>query len=355
MDFLVSKDDLRETKLAEPEPIDVGPGEALIEVDRFGFTANNISYAVMGEGMNYWTFFPAPEGWGRIPVWGFGEVVASEENGLEVGEKVFGYLPMSKHMLVQPDRITETGFTDFSPHRAELPRAYNRYALEGDPGYDPEHEDEQMLLIPLFFTTFLADDFLDENDFFGAEQVVLGSASSRTALSLAWLLSRREGIDVIALTSKGNVEFVEGVGTYDTVLDYDSISDLPGGKTVYVDMSNNPGVRAEVHEHYGDDLAHSSMIGFTHWEEEQEEQELAGPRPQFFFAPAQAVTRSKDWGREEMQRRMREAWDPFVEHTADWLEIERSGGPEAVEKVYREVLEGESSPATGHVLSMNPD
>src|SRR5215216_7339044 len=76
LDFLVRRDDLRQTSLAAaPDAceIDLRPGEILLAIDRFGFSANNVTYAALGEAMHYWDFFPAPDGWGRIPVWGFAE------------------------------------------------------------------------------------------------------------------------------------------------------------------------------------------------------------------------------------------------------------------------------------------
>ncbi|MBC7103757.1 MAG: DUF2855 family protein [Parvibaculum sp.] len=42
----------------------------LVEIEKFALSANNITYAVAGDMLNYWSFFPAEEGWGKIPVWG---------------------------------------------------------------------------------------------------------------------------------------------------------------------------------------------------------------------------------------------------------------------------------------------
>ena len=42
-------------------------------------------------------FFPAESGWGRVPVWGFADVVGSRHQALAEGVRVFGYLPMSTH------------------------------------------------------------------------------------------------------------------------------------------------------------------------------------------------------------------------------------------------------------------
>src|SRR6476620_3027215 len=127
-DLLTRRDDLRETRIAESPRPDIQDGEVLLRVDRFGLTANNVTYAVFGEAMSYWAFFPAEEGWGRMPVWGFAEVSASEVPELAVGRRFYGYLPPSSELLVTPDHVGAHGFTDASPHRQALPAAYNGYA-----------------------------------------------------------------------------------------------------------------------------------------------------------------------------------------------------------------------------------
>jgi hypothetical protein len=40
-----------------------------------------------------------------------------------------------------------------------------------------------------------------------------------------------------------------------------------------------------------------------------------------------------------------------LEWTRDWLRVEHGSGPEDVERIYRELLDGKSDPAVGHVLS----
>src|SRR5262245_1917524 len=202
MDFEVRRDDLHQCRIAESEPPALEPGQLLLGVDLFGLTTNNITYALLGDAMNYWNFFPAEDGWGRVPMWGFAEVTASEADGVPEGTRVFGYLPPSTHLVVRPDRASETDFVDASPHRAALPSPYNRYLrTDGDASYEERNEDQQMLLFPLYFTSFLIDDLLDDEGFFGARSAVLSSASSRTSSVLAYLLSKRGGIEVIGLTS----------------------------------------------------------------------------------------------------------------------------------------------------------
>jgi len=354
MDFLIAKDDLHRCRLQERVPPELESGQALLRVDSFGLTSNNITYAMFGETMSYWDFFPAEAGWGRMPVWGFAEVSASTVDALPTGTRVYGYLPPSTELLVVPSRVREHGFTDASPHRAALPAAYNSYArVDGDPMYDAEHEDQQMLLRPLFFTSYLIDDFLEDSGFFGASTIVLSSASSKTASGLAFLLARREGIDVVGLTSARSAEFARRLGVYGDVLAYDELDSLPRERAVYVDMAGDAELRNAVHGHYRDELAHSAVVGATHHDSMGElPDSLPGPRPKFFFAPYRVTKRTADWGGAGLETRLAEAWRPYLEWTDGWLEVIHGHGGQALERAYLELLDGRIDPAQAHVLSL---
>ena len=339
--------------MIDSPPSELEPGQARLAVDTFGLTSNNITYAKFGDAMSYWDFFPAEQGWGRMPVWGFAEVADSRQDGLEVGARVYGYLPPSTDLVVTPARVNARGFLDASPHRSALPAAYNAYLrTDCDPGYDARHEDQQMLLRPLFFTSYLIDDFLDDSGL-GANAVVLSSASSKTASGLAFMLSRRDGAEVIGLTSPRSAEFARGLGVYDEVVAYEDVGSLPERPTVYVDMAGDAELRAAVHDRYGQALAHSAVVGATHHDRMGEvPASLPGPRPQFFFAPDRAAKRTKEWGREGLERRLTDAWDPYLEWTTGWLEVIHEGGPDAVERTYLDLLDGRIDPARAHVMSM---
>jgi hypothetical protein len=353
-DFLVKRDDLRRCRVVESAAPDPGPGEALLRVERFGLTANNVTYAVMGEAMSYWDFFPAEDGWGRVPMWGFAEVERSETEGVEAGTRVYGYLPPSSHLLVAPVDADDGSFVDGSPHRAALPSAYHRYLATGsDPFYGPGTEEVQMLLRPLFFTSFLIDDQLADEGLTERGPIVLSSASSKTAIAAAFLLARRDGVKPIGLTSPRNAEFAAGLGIYDEVVAYDAIATLPRRPATYVDVAGDGGVRAAVHSHYGDELARSMAVGVTHWEElGAAGGELPGPAPTFFFAPDRVVKRSRDWGRADLEQRVADAWHPFCEWAGGWLEMRRGSGFDAVRDAYLDVLEGRVEPRAAHVISL---
>jgi NADPH:quinone reductase-like Zn-dependent oxidoreductase len=354
MDFLVAKDDLHNCRFEDTPAPTPGLGEALLRVDAFGLTSNNITYAMFGEAMSYWSFFQAPEGWGRVPVWGFAEVLASEVPELEPGARVFGYLPPSTELLVAPAHVSAHGFTDASAHRAALPPAYNRYArTDADPLYEAEHEDEQMLLRPLFLTSYLIDDFLADCEFFGAETIVLSSASSKTASALAFELSLREGIAVVGLTSVRSAEFARELGVYDHVVAYDELDSLPAGRAVYVDMAGDAELRSAIHDHYGAQLTHSAVVGATHHDRMGALPDaLPGPRPTFFFAPDRVTKRAADWGADGLQQRMAQAWHPYVVWASGWLEVDHGHGPQALQSAYLDLLDGRIDPTRAHVLSL---
>src|SRR6185295_5193515 len=140
MDFLVDRADLRRTTFVPGRhsgDTPVGRGEVLVRIDRFAPTANNVTYGAVGDMIGYWSFFPAEGGWGRIPVWGFADVVRSAHDAVPTGGRLYGYFPMSTHLVLQADHVTPAGLIDAAPHRAALPPIYNNYTrVASDPVYD---------------------------------------------------------------------------------------------------------------------------------------------------------------------------------------------------------------------------
>lgn len=356
-DFIVARHDLQDCKFIEtqlPEAAALPDGGLLIKVDRFAFTANNITYAELGDQLRYWQLFPAPENFGNIPVWGFGEVIASRHPGVDIGECLFGYFPMATHLVIEAADVSRRGLRDAAAHRQSVAPVYNAYArVTGDPAFAGRHGDYQALLRPLFMLSFLADDFLGENDFYGARGVMLSSASSKTAFGLAHLLhTKRRGIRVIGLTSAANADFVQSLGCYDEVLTYDHATSLPPDSPVaFVDMAGNSELRARLHRHFGDQMKYSGRIGLTHRRSLPEEPELPGARPTWFFAPDQIRKRAREWGPGGIDARFGAAWSDFAPTLSRRLTVVESRGPAAVKQVYLDTLNGHIPPEQGHMLA----
>ena len=355
--FVVARDDLKQSRIVETELPDASrlPDEALlVKVDRFAFTANNITYAVLGDQLKYWSLFPAPDGFGNIPVWGFGEVIASKHPAVPVGERLFGYFPMATHLVMEAADVSKRGLRDAAAHRQGVAPVYNAYArVSDDAAYAGRQGDEQALLRPLFMLSFLVDDFLAENEFFGARSVILSSASSKTAFGLAHLLHAREGLRVIGLTSAANADHVASLGCYHEVVTYDRVGALPQDMPVaFVDMAGNSELRARLHQHFGAQMKYSGRIGLTHRASSPDEPQLPGAKPTWFFAPDQIRKRAREWGPGGIERRLGAAWAGFAPDLQQWLKVIEGRGPEAVQRVYLDTLQGRIPPDQGHMLSL---
>jgi hypothetical protein len=356
-DFVVARNDLQQCKVIEtelPDPATLPDEALLVKVTRFALTANNITYAVVGDQLKYWSLFPAPDGFGNIPVWGFGEVIASKHPDVAEGERLFGYFPMATHLLIEASDVGKRGLRDGAAHRQGVAPVYNAYArVTDDPAFAGRHGDYQALLRPLFMLSFLVDDFLAENAFYGAPSVMLSSASSKTAFGLAHLLHAR-GIKVIGLTSAANTGFVQSLGCYDEVVTYDRVISLPSDAPVaFVDMAGNSSLRETLHRHFGAQMKYSGLVGLTHRASSKNEPELPGARPTWFFAPDQIRKRAKEWGPGGIDTRFGASWSGFAPKLDQWLRVTEGRGPAAVRATYLDTLNGRVPPELGHILSLD--
>jgi hypothetical protein len=349
----VRKDDLSTTRLVSRAAPALSGGEVLAKVDRFALTANNITYGVVGEKIGYWKFFPAEDGWGIIPVWGFADVVESNHPDVKKGERLYGYFPMGTHLVLQPDKVRAERLVEAAPHRAGLPPVYNSYArTAGEPHFSKETEDERALLFPLYATSFCIYDFLKDNDWFGARQIIVPSASSKTAIGVAYALNADgQAPATLGLTSPRNSERVRALGLYGSVATYDRLDDIDAAKaTVIVDMSGDGGLLSELHRRLGDNMRYTANVGITHYDANQMGPDFIRERSATFFAPGHIQKRAGDWGPGVFEKRAFAFWKDAAMKSRDWLVIERAAGMDGLERAYREVLEGRSAPDRGIVV-----
>ncbi len=354
----VRKDNWAETRVVE-SPLDtqLGPDEVLLRVDRQALTANNISYCSAGDSLGYWRFFPAEEGWGRIPAMGWADVVASNHADIEVGERVWGFYPPATHLKILAGKVRPQSFTDVSPHRERLAPVYAQFdRASGNPIYEAAREDQDSLLRGLFLTSWLVEDFIEVHSGFGASSCLITSASSKTSIALGHCVKQRGKLTSVALTSARNAAFCESLGCYDRVLTYDDIETLDAGEAVVmVDMAGSTDLLTRLHHHYGDNMKHSCRIGATHQQDFGEVTGLPGAEPEFFFAPGHLQSRSAELGGAQLMMQLGMAYVGFRQFCDNWLRIERSYGPAALEAAYQKVLGGSADPAAGQIVSMAPE
>jgi hypothetical protein len=350
----VAKSALRTTQIHSDETPALKDGQIRVRVESFAVTANNVTYAVIGDMFGYWGFFPAADDWGVVPMWGHAVIAESRHFDLPVGERIYGYLPMGTHLVMDADRVSAGGFIDAAPHRQPMSPFYNQYSrLSADPEHDPAREDARMIYGPLFKTGFLIEAMMRREGWFGAEQLVMTSASSKTSLALAHCAKQSSPhIKRVGLTSPGNVAFVEKSGLYDQVLPYDAGDN---GQcqlgSVIVDFAGNAAVLRAQHEAFGDNLKYSCLVGATHVEGRGGSADpLPGPAPILFFAPDHATATLQELGPKGFGEAVGKSWSAFVAATDNFVTVDHRNGVEAARDAFLATLAGTADPGIGIVV-----
>lgn len=330
-------------------------GQALLAIEQFAVTANNVTYAAIGEAFGYWDFFPAGDAArGIVPVWGQARVVDAGDTELAVGEGVYGYLPMATHLAVEPAKISAGGFTDGASHRAARAAVYNQYRrLNADPGHVPGGEDVRAVFEPLFMTSFLIEAMFRRQGWLGAKRLIVTSASSKTAMALAHVArAASPQVERVGLTSARNIGFVEKTGLYDRVLGYDEIGALGSDPAVSVDFAGNGQTLAKLHNALGHALKYSCLVGVTDWQNRGGfgGHDLAGPKPILFFAPDHVATTIAELGPGGFQAAVAEAWRAFAAEAATLVTIAPVAGLAGALPAWQAAVSGDAAPDTATVV-----
>jgi hypothetical protein len=357
LSFLVARDNFAKWSWRRSAKSSFGAlasDEALIKITKFALTANNLTYAKFGGSTGFWRFFPAPPSWGQIPVWGIGQIETSKSSSLAEGERVYGFFPMASHLTVLPGQARRRSFIDEAPHRVALPPTYNEYGLIDRP--DSESlTDHELVLRPLFALSFYLSEYLFEANLFGAETILISSASSKTALGLALLLAQKKERKnrIVGLTSARNAAFVAGSGKYDDVMPYGAIDALARRDAIFIDIAGEDAVLRAVHRRFGDRLKRSILVGATHWDETSTRDEALNPSTERFFTPDHILARRQQWGAALLRERQTAAMRLLVSDAQNWLRLEYGLGIQAMEAAYRAVVEGRVPPDVAHILSLS--
>ena len=345
---------ITETRIADVDQPPLGDGEVRLTIESFSVTANNVTYAVVGDAFGYWNFFPGEGEWGVVPMWGHAVVAESRHPELAVGERVYGYLPMADTLDVLPGSVSPGGFVDMAAHRQPMSVIYNQYArLAADPEHDPAKEAERMIFGPLFKTGFLIESMMRREHWFGADVLICTSASSKTAMATASVArDKSPQVQRIGLTSAGNVDFVRAGGFYDLVMAYEQIADLPQMAAVLVDFAGNAGIIHAVHAALEDQLKYSCTVGATHVGKGfgQDNGPLPGPEPVLFFAPHHAVAAIQELGPKGFGAAVAHSWARFVGEAGGAVAVDQRAGLEAAIDAFVATAEGKADPAVGIVI-----
>lgn len=351
--LLVNKKNIRNAQILSKEcsASDLLEGEILLEVESFAYTSNNTTYAVFGDRIGYWHFYPtSSEDFGMIPCWGFAKVTASRADEIAVGSRYYGFYPMGTQLIAQPGKISPFGWTDIKLHRGPLPAIYNQYYdCATDPIYRPEVEGLLSVFRPLFTTSYLIHDMYAGKAYMGAEQIILTSASSKTALALAFCL-KDDPVKVIGLTSPHRVDQVKASGYYDTVVAYNDVASIDHKPSSIVDFSGSSSVKNALADHLEDKLTYLCLVGFVDWEAPGEANK--GPKGEMFFAPAFAQQKVKEVGIEAFTASLGKQLGAFISDSVAWISLENTSGPEALLSLHRLITDGKADASKGYIVSL---
>jgi hypothetical protein len=368
--FEVNKNNLHKTQVA---PLTIQQtlldNEVILKVDKFALTANNISYGIKGDALGYWRFFPpqslsrenksSDNQWGRLPVMVIVTVISSNNDQIQVGEKVWGFMPMATHVKILAGRISDSRFSDISPYRDGLATLYAAFErVKSNPFHSTKNENYEILVRGLFITSWLVDDFIDDNQYFGASQYLITSASSKTSIALAFAFKKRGRHPSMGITSSKNKEFVESSGCYDKVISYDEIAQLNADiPSILVDMAGGKATLTAIHCHFTEQLRCSCRIGATHHNDMLpadivKDNGLLGAVPTFFFAPTPLKKRTKDWGSNETMKQIGLALLDYIEFCRSVMSIEHTTNKNDIDVIYQRILSGNADASTGQVISL---
>ncbi|KAF5314712.1 hypothetical protein D9611_007027 [Ephemerocybe angulata] len=377
----------------------------LIKVDKFGFSANNITYQALGEHphFRYFDFHPAPtpelaRTYGLIPVWGFGTIVASTHPKIHVGERVYGYFAPTRYLLVpvSPSDVNKYSFYVPRPHLPEDRRPYNQILrCATDTQYTPgdEAEDLTMLYRPLFWTSYWCEDWLHSTGSYNVGKdrkltVFIASASSKTAFCLAYLVQKRiragelQNVTVLGLTSKRNVEFTKRLGLYDDVYEYNTFEQgkaFQGEKDrrwLYIDVAGNDDLNDRIRAHFASpnvgQIVKNVALGLTNltpsasanddmkWSHNAFDANAPAfadpntrwPKVEHFFMPEWLNVRKYQLSLAEIFSRQNDAWSKLMEDCLGWVQLERVYGPGKVRDDYARIAKDGLGPDKGLIWSL---
>lgn len=351
INLLIDRSDISSARMAPATVSEPASGEVVVAIERVALTANNITYAALGDAMSYWQFFSdagGPEG--RLPSWGVGEVVASAHDEVAEGTRIFGYLPVSTHVTLTPSRVSEHGFVDVSPHRDGLAAAYQRYHMVGRKE-SAAALDLRAIFDPLFATSRLLAGVAEDDIHAGVQQVIITSASSKTSIGAAWVLRESDpDAAVIGLTSTGNIAFVTNLELYDEVWAYDEVGGIAPVPSTVLDLAGNAAVVDAVHARLGDATRTSWRVGATHLDQSPPAPDRPGPEQKLFFAPAVGAERAKAGTLFDDTDGVQAA---FLAWVARHVAIDHRTGPDAVLDAYRTLLSTGGDPSRALVVAVH--
>ena len=340
---LTNKTTVDQIKLLEYPSRKLDKAEIRLKIEHFGFTSNNITYAVIGDRFGYWNFFPAPKDadkFGIIPVWGYGKVIESDHTAINLGQKYFGYFPLATELIVKPGQITDRSFIDESPHRSMLPTPYNTYHSASD-SIHVHREYDRMTLSPLYLTSFIIWHAVKKSDWYGAEQILLLSASSKTSIGTAYAFRMDESAPlVVGMTSSTNIGQLKELDIYNQLVTYQDWTGIDlKKKTLVIDMSGNLQIRSRLFNELGVNFQYCLKVGLSHWDATAGD-DIPKEKGTVFFAPSFIGEWIEQKGMADFYSKSNAFFKGCSQFTSSWFEYKLINGLDELVTLFPLLIKG---------------
>jgi hypothetical protein len=190
------------------------------------------------------------------------------------------------------------------------------------------------------------------NQCYGAQQIVIVSASSKTSIGLAEALAESDQTSkVVGLTSPQNVAFVEGLGIYDQVVAYDAIDSLSNSSAVVIDMAGSGETAEKLRKHFANKLNYYISVGLTHWDKARSSG-ARQERHEMFFAPTYIIERTKALGPGVFNQRLQGFLERSSAKAVTWLQLNEVDSVEALGALYTDICAGIMNPSEGIICKL---
>lgn len=209
------------------------------------------------------------------------------------------------------------------------------------------------------------EDSLNETNYRGLKNILISSASSKTAFLVAYrILLRRDApggsrkLKIIGLTSRSNLEYTRGLALYDQVFSYDQVTSIPKVSRVdnclYIDVSGDQSLNKSIARSIAPKL--TIWLGMT---------SVGGGNPsrftgakgntdghEYFFMPEWFAVRLKQLGPKALKEMQKTAWAQLMEDCPSWVKIGTYRGEGQVLDAYLKTLKGGVRPDRGQILTL---
>lgn len=216
---------------------------------------------------------------------------------------------------------------------------------------------------PLFWTSYWMEDNLHETGYRGLQNILISSASSKTAFIVAYRIHLRRksskgafNAKIVGLTSASNVEFTRKLGFYDEVYSYDQVAQVKSSgaaeEWLYIDVSGNQSLNADIAKSVAPKLTVS--LGMTSVEGGDATNIAKGDTSEWesFFMPEWLAVRLKQVGAKGLKEMQKVAWAQLMDDCRSWVQIDTYRGERDVLAAYLKTVKGGVSPDRGQMFTL---